>query len=100
MKCMERLIQKVDPGKWEEVLAMSKRFDIVESRLGFPPTRRYRCLVGASDIDTRVCEREWSSMAAFEEGWEKAFADPEHLALVAELGSAVLSHQFELYLVQ
>ena len=66
---------------------MSKRFDIVELAVGFPPTRRYRCLVGASISTRAVREREWSSMAAFEDGWEKAFADSEHQALVGELGS-------------
>ena len=100
MKCMERLIQKVDPGKWEELLSFDKRYDAVEARLGYPPTRRYRCIVGASDVNTRVCEREWGSMAAFEATLEKALADPEWQALYAELGSVVLSGQFELYQVQ
>jgi hypothetical protein len=100
MKCMERLIQKVDPGKWEQLLVFDKRFDVVETRLGCPNTRRYRCFAGASDINTRVCEREWSSLAAFEATFEKALADPEWQALSAELGSAVLSNQWEIYMVQ
>jgi hypothetical protein len=100
MKCMERLIQKVDPGKWEQLLAKEKRFDVVETRLGYPNTRRYRCFAGASDTNTRVCEREWGSLSAFEATFEKALADPEWQALAAEPSSAVLSNQWELYLVQ
>jgi hypothetical protein len=101
MKCMERLIQKVRPDSWPAMLALDGRFDAIEKRLGFPSPRRYRCFIGASDIDTRVVEREWESMAAMEATLEKAFVNnPEYQALQAELGSAVLSNQWELYMVQ
>ena len=100
MKCMERMIHKVQVGKWPLLRGFDGRFDAVEKRLGFPSPRRYRCIIGASDVYTRIVERDWDSMAAFEAGWEKALADPEHQALAAELGSVVLSIQWELYQVE
>ncbi|QLQ08568.1 MAG: hypothetical protein HZY76_23015 [Anaerolineae bacterium] len=36
MKLMERLIQKVDRTSWAKKLAIEKRYEPVEARLGFP----------------------------------------------------------------
>jgi len=46
MICIERHIQKIRPGKWGELEAMDKKWNTVESRLGFPAKRRYRCYIG------------------------------------------------------
>jgi hypothetical protein len=100
MKILERQIQKVDRTSWAKKAALEKRFDVVEARLGYPPTRRYRAMCSASDFDTRVNEREWSSLAVFEATLEKALADPEHQALAREGAAFVLSNHFELYLVE
>jgi hypothetical protein len=39
-------------------------------------------------------------MATFEVTWEKALADTEFQALQSELGSVVVSNQWEMYVVQ
>ena len=98
MIIVERMIQKVRPGKWAELEEIDKRYDAVESRLGFPPKKRYRCVMGGYDWNTLIIERQWVSLAAMEATYEKAFADPEHQALSEEIISIVKSTQGEVYM--
>ena len=97
MVTIERLIQKVFPGKWAELEEINKKFNAVESRLGFPPKKRYQCMMGGCDTNTLIIERQWDSLAAMEAAVEKAFADPELQALMEELASIVKSSQWEVY---
>ncbi len=99
MKILERLIQQIRPDKWAELEALDKRYDVVESRLGFPPKRRYRCMTGGHGTNTLVIEREWASLAAMEETYGKSYADAENQALNAESASIVEDNQSELYWV-
>ena len=100
MRIMERLIQKVDRSQWAKKIAIEKRYEPVEARLGFPPARHYRAYIGSNDTNTRVIERDWSSLGAFLTTIEKAMADPEHQALGAEQVGIVLSNQVELYMIE
>jgi hypothetical protein len=100
MKIMERLIQKVDRTGWAKKIALEKRYDIVEARLGFPPSRRYRAFIGGTDTNTRVIERDWSSQGAYLTTLEKALADPEWQGLGAEQAGIVLGNQVELYMIE
>ena len=100
MKIMERLIQKVERTSWAKKIAIEKRYDIVEARLGFPPSRRYRAFIGGTDTNTRVIERDWSSQGAYLTTLEKALADPEWQALGAEQAGIVLGNQVELYMIE
>ena len=97
MVIVERMIQKVRPGKWAELEMLETRYKEAESRLGFPPKKRYQCMVGGHDLNTLIVERQWESMAAMEATHEKAFADPEHQALNMETSSVVKSAQIEIY---
>jgi hypothetical protein len=98
MICIERLTQQVRPDKWAELEAIDARFNRVESRLEFPPKRRYRCYFGSHNFDTLIVERQWASLAAMEAAYERAFADPEFQALGAEVMSIIASNQCELYM--
>jgi len=100
MRIMERLIQKVDRAQWAKKIAIEKRYEPVEARLGFPPSRRYRAYIGSQDTNTRVIERDWSSLGAYLTTSEKSVADPEHQALGAEQVGIVLSNQVELYMIE
>ena len=100
MRIMERMIQKVDRTSWAKKLAIEKRFEVVQARLGYPPTRWYRAFIGSNDTNTRVLERDWSSLAAYLTTVEKAVADPEWQALGAEQLGIVLSNQVELYWIE
>ena len=100
MKIMERLSQKVERNSWAKKIAIEKRYDVVEARLGFPPSRRYRAFIGATDTSTRVIERDWSSQGAYLSTMEKALADPEWQALGAEQVGIVLGNQVELYMIE
>lgn len=100
MRIMERLIQKVDRGSWAKKIEIEKRYEPVEARLGYPPSRRYRAYIGASDTSTRVIERDWSSLEAYLVTIEKAMSDPDHQRLGAEQIGIVLSNQVELYIIE
>ncbi|MCP4363433.1 MAG: hypothetical protein GY796_35990 [Chloroflexi bacterium] len=97
MIVIERQIQKVHPEKWEELEELDKKYDVIESRLGYPPKKRCRCIVGGHDVNTLIVERQWESLAKMEAIIEKAFADPGFQGLQAELTTIVASVQFELY---
>ena len=98
MVIVERMIQKIRPGKWAELEVLDKKYDVVESRLGFPAKKRYQCIMGGHDTNTLIVERQWDSFAAMEATFEKAFADPEYQALGEEGISIIKSTQFEVYM--
>jgi hypothetical protein len=98
MIAIERMTQKVFPGKWADLEVIEKRFNAVEERLGFPSTKkRYQCMIGGYDSNTLIVERQWDSLAVMEATYEKAFADPEFQALQKEVGSIIESSQEEVY---
>ena len=98
MVTIERMIQKVYPGKWTALEEIDKRFNAVESRLGFPANKkRYQCMIGGHDSNTLIVERQWDSLATLEATYEKGFADPELQALLKEITSIVESSQLEVY---
>ena len=94
---VERMIQKVIPGKFLDLQAFDQKIKPLETRFGFPPKRRMRCMIGGHDTDTVILEREWESLAAMEAAYNKAWADPEHQASVAETISLISSIQIEIY---
>ena len=100
MKILERHVRKIHPSKWGEVEEVNKKFDAIEEKYGFPPKRYYRCFSGTHDVFTSIMEREWESLAAMEAAGEKAFADPQWLALASEGGAIGEGPQIELYWVQ
>ncbi len=96
---MERLIQKVRLDKWEELDKIDKKYDAIESKLGFPPKRRYRSVAGPLDNDVIVIEREWKSMAAMEESVFKVMSNPDLVKLTVELNSIIEKSWHEIYMV-
>jgi hypothetical protein len=58
MICVERHVQQIRPGKWAELEAIDKKYNTVESRLGFPAKRRYQCYrPSENDLDTQASGR-------------------------------------------
>jgi hypothetical protein len=98
MITVERMIQKVRPGKWAELEEIDKKYNAVERRLGYPPKKRYQCVMGGHDLNTVITERQWDSLAAMEAAYEKAAADPEFSALNEEGASIFKSTQMEVYM--
>ena len=66
MIVIERMIQEIYPGKAAELEEIDRRYDAIESTLGFPPKRRYWSISSPYDSNTLVLERKWESMAAME----------------------------------
>jgi hypothetical protein len=97
MKAVERMTQKIYPGKWAELEEIDKRYNEIEGRMGFPAKKRYQCVIGTEDQNTLIIERQWDSMAAMESIYEKALADPEYQALGREVASIVQSSKVEVY---
>jgi hypothetical protein len=96
---LERQIQQIQPGKWTELDALDQKFNTIESRLGFPAKRRFRCYIGGHPNSTLVIEREWESLAAMETAYMKSFMDPEWQALNGQFETISESIQVEVYLV-
>ena len=97
MIAVERMTQKIYPGKWMELEEIDKRYSEIESRMGFPIKKRYQCVIGAEDSNTLIIERQWDGLAVMESTYEKAFADPEYQALGKEVTSIVQSSKVEVY---
>lgn len=97
MILIERMIQEIHNGKSQELEDLDKRYQPVEKRLGFPPSKRFWTVSGVHTMATIVIEREWESMAAFEEAFNRAFADPEWQALNEAGVDIVKSSRMEFY---
>ena len=96
MIVVEQIIQKIHPDKWAALEEIEKKFTEVETSLGFPPKKRFRCMIGQHDSNTLIIERQWESLAAMEAAYEKAFAHPEHQALAQESAAIIASGQYEI----
>lgn len=81
MSLIERMVQEIHSGKFEALEELDKRYQPVEKRLGFPPSKRFWVVSGVYTLSTIVIEREWESMAAFEEAFNRALDDAEWQAL-------------------
>lgn len=97
MKVVERMIQEIYPGQNAALEDIDKRYDAVESTLGFPPKQRLWCISGPHPGNTLIIEREWESFAAFEAAYEKAFAHPDFEALGEEVRTIVKNSRIEPY---
>ena len=89
MPILERQIQVIRSGKWEELEEMDKEWTTIESRYGYPSKTRYTYISGGYDTGTLIVERLWDSFAASEEAFQKLNADPEAKAL-SEKGSEII----------
>ncbi|TFG08387.1 MAG: hypothetical protein EU539_02470 [Promethearchaeota archaeon] len=91
---IQRLIQRVYSGKWEDLEKIDKKYTELENKMGFPAKKRYRVLTGAHDNNTIIIERQWQSLAQFEKLHTKAFLDPEYQKLDETLESIIeISYQ-------
>lgn len=99
MEILERQIKFIYPEKRAERLAHGHEIDAIEAKYGFPPNRQYMTFVGSDEAGTLVLEREWPSMAAWEEALSKANQDPEYQKLIKKFGEWQREMRFEIYLV-
>jgi hypothetical protein len=97
MIAIERMTQKIYPGKWAELEEIDKRYSEIESKAGFPVKKRYQCLIGAEDSNTLIIERQWDRLADMESTYEKVMTDPEYQALQKETVSIVQSVKIEVF---
>ncbi len=100
MQYQERHIQK---GIKEEhaYREWEQKWEAVEKRLGgFPTKRHYVLISGREDSGTMVWEREWASLAAMEAAYDRLFADPEAMSLLAAGASIESGERIELYEVR
>jgi hypothetical protein len=101
MHVIERMTQKIRPGKWEEAAALERAWDAVEVKQGnVPKKRRYLSAYSGQPMGMFVWEREWDSMSALEQHWQRA--DPPKLvkeikALTARSDAVFEYIRMELY---
>ena len=98
MKIKERLTQKINPGKWEELEAIDKKYNQLESGVGFPPKTRYQLILSSKSSNILVVEREWESFAAMEAAYEKLMVMPEWHAQNAQFSSIIRDSYTEILL--
>jgi hypothetical protein len=89
--------QKVKRGKRAELDELNKRWRAFDERLGIPPEQQYACMFGSREAGTLLLIREWESMAAMQEGFQRMQADSELAELMGEAGDIIESTQWELY---
>ena len=99
MAILVRIIHKIAPGKWDEVVEWEKKYEAVESRYGGGAKRLYKASMGPYDSDTLIVEEEWESYAAREEAAAKCGADPEWQKVDADAASVFLTSRYESYRV-
>lgn len=99
MVIVERDVQHIYPDKWDELNAIDREFNQVESGFGFPAKKRFQLLIGADEVNTLIVERQWPSMAAMETAYEHAMADPAWQALAGKSNAMIRDHRYEVYLV-
>ncbi|TFG30281.1 MAG: hypothetical protein EU532_01460 [Promethearchaeota archaeon] len=93
---IQRLIQRVYNGKWDELESIDKKFTELENKMGFPPKKRYRCLSSPYDTNTIIIERQWESLAKLEKINTKSFLDPEYQKLSNSIDTIIESQHMEL----
>ena len=93
---IERLIQRIANGKWDDLEKLDKQFNELEKNLGFPSKKRFRHMVGSYDTQTIVIEREWQNMGKMEKAYTKVFLDSEYQKLSEKLDSIVEWQKVEL----
>ena len=98
MIILERMVQQIEVGKTSELNELDKRYEAIESTLGFPPKKRYWSVSSPHDSNTIILERLWESMAAMEAAYEKSLAHPGIQALYAEGEGIIKSSRIELYM--
>lgn len=96
---LERLIQHIRPGKWPELEALDKKYEVIESKYGFPCKKRYQALFGGYNGNVLIIEREWESLAKLEATYMACMNDPEMQKLQEEIVQVLESNQSELYSV-
>ena len=96
---VERMVQKIAPGKMQALEVLDKKYNALESKLGFPPKRRLIAVFGGLPANTLIVEREWETMAAFEAAVMKRMADPVYPALEVEGAGIIESMHWEVYMV-
>lgn len=94
---MERLIQKVKPDKWGVLDDLDAKFNAIESKIGYPPKKRYRSMIGPLDNDTIIIEREWKSMAEMEKIVLASMGNAELQKLGVQLNDVVEKSWHEVY---
>ncbi|MFX1325406.1 MAG: hypothetical protein ACFE8N_10645 [Promethearchaeota archaeon] len=95
---IQRMIQKLYPGKWDELNKINAKFDDIEAKYGFPQNKkRLRCLFGEVGANSIVIEFEWPSLSKMEKAMTKAYLDPEYQKLTEKLDSIIISATTEIY---
>ncbi|MFO7796439.1 MAG: hypothetical protein ACQERB_08590 [Promethearchaeati archaeon] len=92
-----RLTQKIRPGMWDELDKIDKQFTEIENKLGYPPKKRYRALLGGNPIDTLIIDREWKSLAEMEKVMTKGVLDEDYQKLSSKLDDIIEWARYEIF---
>lgn len=95
---VERCTQKVI-GSYEDAVALEKKFDALEAKIGnVPKKRRYMPRFAGIAINNLIWEREWESLSAIEIYQAKAtFDDPEWAESLHQAMTIFTDFKYELF---
>ncbi|MFW9864713.1 MAG: hypothetical protein ACFFEN_01315 [Candidatus Thorarchaeota archaeon] len=95
---IQRMVQTLYPGKWDELEKIDEKFNEIEKKYGFPQNKkRLRCLFWAVGFNSIIIEFEWPSLSKMEKTMTKAYLDPEYQKLTEKLNSIIMEQTTELY---
>jgi len=99
MAYIQREIQHIYPGKWEDLEAIDKEYSKIEAKYGFSPKKRYQIITGSDEMNTLIVEHHWESLAAMETAFNKLMADPEWQALGPRAETIIRDDRLELLFI-
>jgi antibiotic biosynthesis monooxygenase (ABM) superfamily enzyme len=98
MPYVVRFVQRFQPSKEKEFLALEKEFASLErKRPGLPRGRRLRPFAGRESTHTLVWESEFATLAAAERALATLAADPGHARLLRKQIPFFLEAWTEIY---
>ena len=96
MAYIQREVQHIYDGKWEELEAIDKEYTKIEAKYGFSAKKRYQMMSGPDKMGTLIVEHQWESLAAMETAFNKLMADPDWKALGPRADTIVKDDRMEL----
>lgn len=99
MTIVEHMIQTIAQGRQAELEELDKEYNAIESELGFPAKKRLWAMSGAHNHGTLIIQREWPSLAAMEETFNKSWDHPGIQALNEKGTGIVLNSRTELFML-
>ena len=102
MTIRERVTHQIIHGKWDDMMAVEERWNVIEAEIGgFAKKRRSRPAAGRDGSNTYIWEREYDTLAQMEAAYEsyatyKGNEDTEDL--LAQTNACIAERRTDIYI--